>query len=68
MKKASVSATEYSSKIKEGTGSAQSYASAQKANNAALQSVGTGAGIASKAVLNAPYFLEDCLAVSYAWV
>lgn len=50
MKKASVTAKEYTTNIQKGTGSAQSYAQAQKANNAALQSVGVGAGIASKAV------------------
>ena len=50
MKKASVTAKEYTANIKAGTGTAQSYAQAQKANNTALQSVGTGAGIASKAV------------------
>ena len=50
MKKSSVTAKEYTTNIQKGTGSAQSYAQAQKANNAALQSVGIGAGIASKAV------------------
>lgn len=50
MKKASVTAKEYTANIKAGTGTAQSYAQAQKANNVVLQSVGTGAGIASKAV------------------
>lgn len=50
MKKASVTAKEYTVNIQNGTGSAQSYAQAQKANNAALQSVGVGANVASKAV------------------
>lgn len=50
MNKASVSATEYTTKIKAGTGSAQSYATAQRATNTALQEVSIGAGIASKAV------------------
>jgi hypothetical protein len=50
MKKASVTAKQYTSNIQAGTGSAQSYAEAQKANNAALKSVSVGAGIASKAV------------------
>lgn len=50
MHKASASAIEYSAKIKAGTGTAQSYATAQRATNAALQEVSIGAGIASKAV------------------
>ena len=50
MKKASVTAKEYTVNIQNGTGSAQSYAQAQKANNAALQSVGVGANVAAKAV------------------
>ena len=50
MHKASVSAVEYSAKIKAGTGTAQSYAQAQKANNSALQSVRSGTDIASKAI------------------
>ncbi len=50
MEKASVSAQQYAINIQNGTGSAKAYAQAQKANNVALQSVGTGAGIASKAV------------------
>lgn len=50
MNKASVSATEYATKIKAGTGSAQSYATAQRATNTALQEVSIGASIASKAV------------------
>lgn len=50
MHKASASAVEYSAKIKAGTGTAQSYANAQRATNSALQEVSIGAGIASKAV------------------
>lgn len=50
MHKASASAIEYSAKIKAGIGTAQSYATAQRATNAALQEVSIGAGIASKAV------------------
>lgn len=50
MEKASVSAQQYAINIQNGTGSAKAYAQAQKANNVALQSVSTGAGIASKAV------------------
>lgn len=50
MKKASITAKEYTTNIQKGTGSAQSYAQIQKANNAELQSVGVGASIASKAV------------------
>ena len=48
--KASASAVEYSAKVKAGTGTAQSYANAQRATNSALQEVSIGAGIASKAV------------------
>lgn len=50
MHKASASAVEYSAKVKAGTGTAQSYANAQRATNSALQEVSIGAGIASKAV------------------
>lgn len=50
MEKSSVSAQQYAINIQNGTGSAKAYAQAQKANNVALQSVGTGARIASKAV------------------
>ena len=50
MKKASITAKEYTVNIQNGTGSAQSYAQAQKANNAALQSVEVGANVASRAV------------------
>ncbi len=48
MHKASASAVEYSAKVKAGTGTAQSYANAQRATNSALQEVSIGAGIASK--------------------
>lgn len=48
MEKSSVSAQQYAINIQNGTGSAKAYTQAQKANNVALQSVGTGAGIASK--------------------
>lgn len=47
---ASASAIKYTAEIKAGTGSAQSYAVAQRATNSALQEVSIGAGIASKAV------------------
>jgi len=50
MHKASASAVEYSAKVKAGTGTAQSYANAQRTTNSALQEVSIGAGIASKAV------------------
>lgn len=50
MEKSSVTAKQYATNIQNGTGSAKAYAQAQKANNVALQSVGTEAGIASKAV------------------
>lgn len=50
MHKASASAVEYSAKVKAGTGTAQSYANAQRSTNSALQEVSIGAGIASKAV------------------
>lgn len=50
MHKASASAVEYSAKVKAGTGTAQSYANAQRATNSALQEVSIGAVIASKAV------------------
>ncbi len=50
MHKASASAVEYSAKIKAGTGTAQSYANAQRSTNSALQEVSISAGIASKVV------------------
>lgn len=58
MEKSSVSAQQYAINIQNGTGSAKAYAQAQKANNVALQSVGTGAGIASKPNVNIQFNVD----------
>lgn len=50
MNKASVSATEYATKIKAGTGSAQSYANAQRTTNTVLRETSISANIASKGI------------------